>query len=179
MLFTALNRFVLIVSLALASSWPGAALGDERQTGTSLVARLYKDFAWQAIVSIPDQSKETKDAFGKEFARQNEGILQKYLDPTLSSLVVRDAKCTAKTREICNLDFDPIFASQDPSAVDLVVKSLAPGKVSVEYKYPSSGEKIKLEFRVAIIAGKWKITDIIYKNMGNTSLRKMLMRKFP
>jgi hypothetical protein len=173
MSFTALRSLIFALSIALLSL-PSLAAG--RETGASLVARLYKDFAWQALVSI-DSVKEANDVFGKDLAHQPSSVLGQYFDQTLSSLIARDADCAAKTREICKLDFDPIFASQDPSAADLVIKSLKPDKVRVEYSYPSSQEKIRLDYKVAEIAGKWRITDITYLSLGGTSLRSILTRK--
>jgi hypothetical protein len=170
MSFTVLRRSIIAVSIALLSL-PSLSAG--RDSGTAVVARLYKDFAWQAFVSI-DSNKEANAVFGKDLADQPRSVLEQYFDQTLSSLIARDADCAAKTREICKLDFDPIFASQDPSAADLVITSLKRDKVRVEYTHPSSQEKIRLDYQVAKIAGQWRITDITYPSLGGPSLRSLL-----
>jgi hypothetical protein len=92
----------------------------------------------------------------------------------LSTLIALDAACAAQTREICKLDFDPIFASQDPNAADVVIKSLNPNKVRVEYNYPSSQQKIRLDYQLAQIAGRWRITDITYVSLGGPTLKTLL-----
>jgi ABC-type transporter MlaC component len=37
----------------------------------------------------------------------------------------------------------------------------------------------RLDFSVVKVAGKWKISDIVYKNMNGASLRKLLSQKVP
>lgn len=167
---TVLNRCVVIASLALVASWPGMVSAAKAETGASVVVRLYKDFAWQAIGG--------SDLFGSDISHQSKPILEKYFDSPLALLLVQDAACQVKSQGICRLDFDLLFDSQDPRVTDLGVESLAPGKVAVEFKDPVSEVKTKLEFAVAMVAGKWKITDIIYRKTG-TSLKTALSRKFP
>ena len=170
MSFTALRRAIIALAIALLSL-PTLAAGGE--TGATLVARLYKDFAWQALVS-DESAKEVKDVFGQDLAHQPRSVLEQYFDPTLSTLIALDAACAAQTREICKLDFDPIFASQDPNAADVVIKSLNPNKVRVEYNYPSSQQKIRLDYQLAQIAGRWRITDITYVSLGGPTLKTLL-----
>lgn len=165
-------------SMGLIFMLPMCAHAVEKDTGTAVVARLYKDFAWQAIVSS-DQPSESTAAFGHTLAAQSESTLNKYFDAGLTSLLVRDAKCVRRTRELCNLEFDPIFASQDSGATDLVVKASGPGQVTVRFKYPSNKQETALLYRVSQIAGQWKISDISYESIGGDSLKTLLMRKLP
>lgn len=169
-----LNVALFVLSCISMLAIPGAVIAGHKETEVSVVARLYKDFAWQAIANT---DKKTRMAFGDEFSQQSVAILDEYLDPTLAALLVRDAHCAARTHEICNLDFDPLFASQDANASDLAIDLLAPGRVAAAFKYPSNGEAIQLEFKVSNIGGKWRITDIIYQNMEGASLREILTRK--
>lgn len=173
MWFTAVKRyFAIAVLFAMAAVGPRAATAKGAEGGVPVVAQLYKDFGWQAIVG-------TQDIFGPTLARQNKAVLDRYFDPTLTSLLVRDAQCAARSHEICRLDFDPLFASQDSRATELAIGLLGPGEVAVEFKYPSHQEKVRLEFRLTLIDGQWKIKDIIYRNLKGASLRKILENKLP
>lgn len=170
MLSTVLSRFVGVSILALATCWPGAVSAAPADAGAAVVVQLYKDFAWQAFGSDQDQ-------FGEGLARQSKAVLEKYFDPALVTLLERDATCQERVHGICNLDIDILFASQDPRVTDLVVKHIAPGKVAVEFTDPVNEHRTRLEFRLALAGAKWKITDIIYRTSGDSSLKKILLRK--
>ena len=137
-----------------------------RDAGAALVTSLYKNFAWQAVFA--------SDA-GGTLAAQPRAELEKYFDAELTESFLKEQKCLARRKgELCHLDFDPLFASQDPAATNLTVKPAAGGKVMVEFVYPSGGEKIRLEFSLKSTAQGWRITDIRYLNMQGISLRKVL-----
>jgi hypothetical protein len=172
MLSTALKRIVLVSSLALATGWPGAVLGARADAGAAVVAQLYKDFAWQALVS-------DRALFGEGLPRQSKAVLERYFDPALVTLLVGDAECQIKVQGICNLDFDLLFASQDPRVVDLEVVQLAPGKVAVAFADPVNQKKTRLAFKLLLVGGKWKVADITYRNRAESSLKKILMKKIP
>jgi hypothetical protein len=169
---TVVNRLVVIASFAMALGWTSTAVAGKAETEAAVVARLYKDFAWQAIASQPD-------LFGEDLAHQSKATLEKYFAPALAELLVQDAVCQARSQGICNLDFELLFDSQDPRVTDLDVETLAPGKVSVVFKDPINEEKTKIEFNLAQVAGKWKIADIIYRKNGEPSLKKVLSRRTP
>lgn len=172
MLSAALNRFVVISGLALATCMPGAVLGAQADAGAAVVAQLYKDYAWEAIVSV-------HASFGEGLAHQSRAVLEKYFDPTLAALLVGDSECQRRVQGICNLDFDLLFASQDPRVADLDVVPLAPGRVAVAFADPVSQNKTRLEFRLVMVGAKWKVADIIYPNGTESSLKKILMKKMP
>jgi asparagine N-glycosylation enzyme membrane subunit Stt3 len=169
---TVLSRLIVMMTVAVFTAWPGAALAGKAATGTTLVAQIYKDFAWQAI------SGESA-TFGPSLESQSKAVLEKYFDPTLTSLLLKDAKCRADTHEVCNLDSDIIFSSADPAAIDLRVQASGPAQVFVVFTYPSSQEKLRIEFKLARVAGNWKITDIVYASSGGPSLKEILLHELP
>lgn len=171
MLSTAANRLIVIVLALFAVGWGGAASAAKAETEAGVVAKLYKDFAWQAIGG-------QTDLFGDVLANQSRSTLEKYFTPALADLLVKDTACQVKHQGICNLDVDLLFDSQDPRVIDLEVATIAPGRVSVVFKDPTNDKATKIEFVVAQVAGKWKIADIIYKREGR-SLKKVLSNKIP
>ncbi|MGI5010418.1 MAG: DUF3828 domain-containing protein [Janthinobacterium lividum] len=168
---TAANRLVVMVLTLCALGWGGTAAAAKVETEAGVVAKLYKDFAWQAIGG-------QTDLFGNVLANQSRSTLEKYFTPSLADLLVKDAACQVKYQGICNLEVDLLFDSQDPRVTDLQVATIAPGRVSVAFKDPANDETTKIEFVVAQVAGKWKIADIIYKRDG-WSLKKVLSNKIP
>lgn len=171
MLSTAANRVVVTVLALFALAWGDAVAAAKAETEAGVVAKLYKDFAWQAIAA-------QTDLFGDVLANQSRPTLEKYFTPALADLLVKDAACQVKHKGICNLEVDPLFDSQDPRVTDLEVATIAPGRVAVTFKDPTNDEATKIEFVVAQIAGKWKIADIIYKR-DRWSLKKVLSNKIP
>jgi len=63
------------------------------------------------------------------------------------------------------LDFDPIYASQDPELKDLQISAIdRNGDVVVRFKYPSNGQKIIVKYKMKKISDGWRIADICYQN---------------
>lgn len=136
----------------------------------TLVAELYRAYAWQAI--------SASDApFGKPLSQEKETVLRRYFTPELTSLLLADQRCVASTRGVCNLGFDPMFASQDPAATDLAIRPTGPRTVMVEFTYPSNGERVALEYRMVRCGDQWRIDDIQYHNWQKASLKQMLSHK--
>ncbi|HVR39766.1 MAG TPA: DUF3828 domain-containing protein [Thermoanaerobaculia bacterium] len=153
---------IALLTLALALSASAA-------TPIDTVAQLYRVSAWEAIFTEPDWTEQ-------QLIDQPAAVLQKYFDEQLSKLILRDRECVAKTQEICRLDFDPIWDSQDPGAEDLkVLPGPRPNTVKVEFLYPGDGEKIQLVYRMTKTPKGWRISDIEYK--GGLSLLKILSAK--
>lgn len=156
-----------LICTALAAAAPRAS--DEQ---VAVVGSLYKSFAWQVL-------SNSGSVFGKPLTQQEGSVLRHYFDQELASLLVKDHDCAAKTGELCNLDFDPIFTSQDPAAADLTIRSMPRDIVAVEFTYPSSGEKVRLEYRMTRKENSWRIDDIRYPGMSDASLKQLLARKLP
>lgn len=170
MLSSAINRVVGFISAIIFCAASSTAVAAPVSEQVMLVGSLYKAFAWQALAS-------SDDVFGKPLAQQENAVLRHYFDHDLATLIVNDHRCAVKTGELCNLDFDPIFASQDPGASDLSIRSVSNGIVVVEFTYPGNREKVRLEYRLVKIEGRWRISDIHYPGMSNTSLKQLLARK--
>jgi hypothetical protein len=169
---TAAKRLGLILSATLIVGSADMAFAAKADNEAAVVARLYKDFAWQAVAS-------QTALFGEDVSHQSKATLEKYFAPALADLLVKDAACQIRSQGICNLDFDLLFASQDPRVTDLDVSTTAPGKVAVVYKDPVDGMATQIDFDVARVAGAWKITDVVYSKPEKMSLKQVLSRKMP
>ncbi|WP_155394175.1 DUF3828 domain-containing protein [Xanthomonas albilineans] len=164
-------RFRCVLFALLFLSFTAWADNDARYT----VYHLYRDFGWQALF---ESSGEAEQYLGKSITGQSRGVLNKYFDPQLTQLILNEADCNARSRgELCKLDFDPIFASQDDAAINMVIKDAVDGNVVVQYEYPSNSQKVSMEFKLRRIPAGWRIYDILYLNYDNRSLRGILKGK--
>jgi hypothetical protein len=129
------------------------------------VERLYRDFAWEAVIDQPVSTPT--------FLEQPDAVWLRYLSPRLVELLRRERDCAARTHEICQLDFDPIWASQDPGATQLtIVEGDAPDVALVTFMHPADGQRIRLTFSLVSGAEGWSIDDIHYQ--VGSSLRALL-----
>ncbi|GAB3461058.1 hypothetical protein GCM10027321_21220 [Massilia terrae] len=164
---TVANRLTLIAALAMILLGAVPADAAQRETEAKVVARLYKDYAWQAIATQPD-------LFGEGLAGASKAELERYFSAEMAQLLFADSACQARTGEICNLNFDVLFDSQDPRVVDLDVQRVATGSVLVQFKDPITDKKTVIEFKLAMQQGKWRIADIVYRGHPQQSLKTAL-----
>lgn len=161
---------VLLAGASLSNSLaapPKATPGD-----MALIVKLYKDFAWQALGT-------TQDVFGKSLQLQDDVVLRQYFDPALAALIVQDRECVSRRAEVCNMDFDPLFGSQDATVSDFTIQRESAGRIAVGFTSPSSGEKAKLLFHMKQSGAAWRINDVVYQDLRGASLRKLLATKLP
>jgi hypothetical protein len=165
---------LLVTACLCFSDWVSSADHAAPDGARQIVATLYKDFAWEAIAS-----SDVSDAlFGPTLAKEPRQVLQKYFDDKLAGLIARDAACVAEHQgDECNLDFDLLFASQDPSIADLRIVALSPERVSVSFASPSDNQKFDLEYVTTRTAAGWRIKDIIYCNRDDPSLAQVLSQE--
>lgn len=167
-----MNRVLCAVCLLIvvaSTSYPipsSAANSHEYRKPEDVVAWLYRDFSWVAVMG---------DQYWKNdsLIEQPRQILALYFSDELVSLIMKDREYVKETHELGNLNFDPIFASQDPSADDLKISSVDKSDmVHVQYVCPYNQKQIKLDFKVERTTHGWRISDIVYEN--GVSLKKIL-----
>ncbi len=145
-----------------------AAPLQAQEGGVAVVAQLYRDFAWEVVVAEPMWH-------GHYLLEQPRAVLERYLDSSLTTLLLADRRCVSEGEGICNLDFDPIWNSQDPGATDLAVTATSdPTRVSVRFRQAPQGNRVALLYLVVRTQAGWRIRDIRYPN--GTSLVQILSR---
>ena len=139
--------FVVLIGL------PCAAAATE--SNVEFIKRLYEAYAWEST----DNSPKGKTPFINEPRAE----LVKYLEPTLAEALLQDRQCAKQTRQICRLDFSPMWASQDPGARELQVKRGSnASRVKVSFTYPGSGERIVIEYELSVTAAGPRIREVYY-----------------
>lgn len=163
------NYFWVVAALLLATLPIVRAANGMRADGDAfekLVSTVYQRYAWVAVFGI--------DPVGAEpLANASQDELRSIFAPELANAIWSDARCSEERGEICRLDFDILFDSQDPSgASDLKVKfDVASNDVLVCFRFPS-GENRCLTFVQECFEGRPKVADIVYP--AQYSLRELL-----
>lgn len=104
---------------------------------------------------------------------QSAGELSTYFSGDLVRLLSAARDCRVRTKEMCRLDFDPIYSSQDPSILyDLKVTRRTDAQVRAEFKNVVARPPIRLDFKMVLTLDGWRIDDVRYEN-GHT-LRAIL-----
>lgn len=76
--------------------------------------------------------------------------------------------------EVCNLEFDPLYGSQDTSVTEMKIRLLKHDVVEMEYIYPPNNKKIAIKYKMTREGGCWLIVDVLYENYGGISLKNVL-----
>ena len=150
--------FALNTAIAQAQSAPTGAV--------AAVVKLYRDFAWGAVSDDPELSQ--LDLFGRSQAE-----MARYLDSKLIALVMQDRACSRKTQGVCNLDFSPIWDSQDPVGTTVKIKPTPDSNVvAVTLTFRDQDRKSELQYVMTKSTAGWRVRDIRYNS--HKSLVEML-----
>jgi hypothetical protein len=136
----------------------------------AVVYRLYRDFAWEAVISEP-----RGDDSG--VMEQPKAVLERYFDTRLTNLILKDRECAQRTGAICNLDFAFIWDSQDPAAYGLTITPGTGDTVDVAFKYPDKGSPTRITYQTTKASGHWRISDVRFKSQKGRSLLSILQGK--
>lgn len=165
-----LKNFWVLVFVGIASVFlqtTVVASPREQVTGVSnLVSGVYDRYAWVAVFS------KTPSSNAVPLALASRAELEKVFAPDLAKAIWSDAQCADKAKEVCALDFDILFDSQDPSARDLTVQADPQSSlVSVCFEI-SGGSRKCLSFVGVYVKGAPRVADIIYSD--KRTLRQIL-----
>ena len=159
-----MQRKVLLLLLLAACRSSAPPLG----TPEELVRALCERFAWE--------TEEDAVASGKALLEQPPDVLEQYLAEPLVRLHIADRECATASQAVCRLDWDPMWASQDPvGASDVTVSQSADSIVMVQFTYPT-GTHVRLEYVMVEASEGWRIADI--RAPAEWSLVEILSRSY-
>lgn len=151
--------FACLVTLAPLSA-------SDRSAADQLVEKLYRQFAWEAIMGGPEFRQPG-------LLDQPQSVLEQFFTPEITTLLLKDRAEAAVAGEVGRIDFLPLWASQDPSASDL---SIAAGSqadtVAVSFLPLGAENRTELVFIVKETPSGLRIADIEYP--GGYSLATLL-----
>ena len=119
----------------------------------------------------------------KEINLGNRAVLSKYFSPELTKLFLKNAKIERDCPEgdLCGIEFDPILGSQDfddDLRFNLRITQGTPaqaGRFEAHFKLfnEEKAEQVVI-FQLVQLKNGWRIDDIIYPHLDNTSLKALL-----
>lgn len=137
-----------------------------QSTPTEAVTRLYRDYAWEVVFA-------SAPAGATGFAQSPKAALTKYVDTSLARLLVADQACLARGEGICNLDFAPLWGSQDPAVSEFEIGATRdPAIIRVKYTIPGGDQEVTIDLQLVRTPAGWRVRDIFYE--GGNSLRELL-----
>jgi hypothetical protein len=91
-------------------------------------------------------------------------LYEQFPAPSEDTPLSADKALVAQDRDVlAQFDFDPMSASQDPTASELEIHSTEqPEIVKVRVQVPDSSDEVELEYRLVQANGEWRIADISY-----------------
>lgn len=128
----------------------------DRTAAEQLVEKLYREFAWEAVMSGPGFRQPG-------LIDQPKSVLEQFFTPEITGLLLKDRAEAAAAGEVGRIDFLPLWASQDPSAADLqIAAGSKPNTVDVSFLPRGTENPTKLVFIVADAPAGARIADIVY-----------------
>jgi hypothetical protein len=125
---------ITLIALLLV---PAPVLAADRSDGERLVESLYRKYAWEAVIGMPDPSQPL-------LMGEPKAVLQQFFTPELTGLILRRREEAARSGDVAPLDFVPLWSSQDPSASDLRV-SAGPKLNTVAVSFQPLGAEARTE----------------------------------
>jgi hypothetical protein len=152
-------------SATLLLAWlPALAAAAAHDAEIAAVRALYARYAAEAVIN------DTKTA---GLAHATPATLRQHFTEELARLWLREQNCVRRTQEICRIDFQPIWASQDALGTTVTLRWDAGAKRVVATLGPAGGPVRALAYSVTLERGAWRIADIDYGS-GRPSLRQLL-----
>jgi len=159
-----MTRAIVLALLTVAAS-SAVAAGDDPE---EVIRALYKAHRpWEH----------------KELNLGDRAVLSKYFSPELTKLFLKNAQLERDCPEgdLCGIEFDPILGSQDfddDLRFDLRITQATPaqaGRFEAHFKLfnEEKAEQVVV-FQLVQLKNGWRIDDIIYPRLDNTSLKALL-----
>ncbi|MBC3875423.1 DUF3828 domain-containing protein [Undibacterium flavidum] len=168
--------FLMLIALTLPALINASERSSAHDTNVPALKKMveasYKEYAWIVVFGVDSTSKSLISLNQESLVK-----LRRIFTDELALAIFNDAQCARKTKEVCALDFDILFDSQDPDARDLTIRSKTKQLVEVCFIEQTTKRRC-LEFVGVSGNGKKgeQIYDIKYDQTGRT-LRKILKLK--
>ena len=139
-------------ALAAVFVLPFLASSSQQTSAVQAVTRLYHDYAWEAADSITGKSP----LFAADAA-----VMRTYLDSGLVEATLANRQCQIRTGEVCNLDFEPMWDSQDPARATVeIVATRDSAVVRANVRYPAPYGTRVVTYHMRHTAKGWRVADM-------------------
>jgi hypothetical protein len=113
---------------------------------------------------------------GNGVALDSNQMVQRYFEPSLAVLIVKDQNDAAQRKEVAALDFDPFVDAQDwdIAAYDLAMNDKGADKASATVTFNNFGKAKTVVLDLVKIKNDWKISDIAWTPHENPNTLRTL-----
>lgn len=156
----ALNRRAIILGAAACAASATAAAAAEA-SARAFVAAIYDTYVGKT---------------GNGVALDNNQTVQRYFEPSLAALILKDQNDAAQRKEVGTLDFDPFVDAQDwdIAAYNVTVSDKGADKASATIKFNNFGKAKTIVLNLVKIKNEWKISDITWTPHENPNTLRAL-----
>jgi hypothetical protein len=141
-------------------------LRSQPDSAKAAVERLYHDEAWVTTERLPK---------GIDVFSASPEVMATYLDTSLVRAILVDRACQRRVGGECNLDFDPVWDSQDPSGSTVrVAATPSPLVVRASIHHVYRDRTTVVTYRMRHTPAGWRIADM--GGRGWPSLLRLLNR---
>jgi hypothetical protein len=154
------RNFLFLSALTVAMAPASMALADP--AAKAFLEKIYAAYKGKNSKGIPLDS---------------DAMLQRYFEPSLAALMIKDRKDAAKRGDIPELDGDPFINAQDweIGPVDIVVRDIAPDKASATVTFRNLKVQTTAAYDLVRLKDGWRIADITWD--GKDTLRGLFAKK--
>jgi hypothetical protein len=99
---------------------------------------------------------------------ENTATIQRYFEPSLAAMIIKDQKDAARRKDAPTLDGDPFVDAQDwdIAAFDIAVTDEAPGKAVATVSFKNGDQPTKIVLNLVTVKNEWRIADITWQHDG-------------
>jgi hypothetical protein len=134
------------------------------------------DAAATAFVTKIYDAYKGKGSKGVSIA--GEAAVQRYFEPSLAAMIIKDQKAAARKHDVPSLDGDPFIDAQDweISAFDIAVTDAPPDKAVATVSFKNIDQQTKIVLDLVKVKGDWRIADITWQRDGKAETLRALYR---
>ena len=156
----ALDRRAVILGLAVCTASARATAANDASP-RAFVAAIYDTYVGKNGNGIDLDSNQT---------------VQRYFEPSLAALILKDQNDAAQRKEASTLDFDPFVDAQDwdIAAYNVMISDKGADKTSVTITFNNFGKPKAVVLDLIKIKNEWKISDIAWTPHENPNTLRAL-----
>jgi hypothetical protein len=155
-----LSRRAIVVGMAASTAIATAAMAADT-SARAFVAAIYDAYVGKN---------------GNGIALDSNQMVQRYFEPSLAILIVKDQNDAAQRKEVAALDFDPFVDAQDwdIAAYDVAMNDKGADKASATVTFNNFGKAKTVVLDLVKIKSDWKISDIAWTPHENPNTLRAL-----
>jgi hypothetical protein len=157
--FVLSRRIIVLGAAACAASAKAAAAADV--SPRAFIAEIYDTYVGKNGNGVP---------------LDNNQKIQRYFEPSLAALILKDQSEAAQRKEVGTLDFDPFVDAQDwdIAAYNVIVSDNGADKASATVTFNNFGKPQTVVLDLVKIKNNWKISDITWTPHENPNTLRAL-----